>query len=40
VPDDLKLDGNEEVLTITVTYDTKELYGTVVGKREIAIVRN
>jgi len=40
VPEDFKLDGNEETLTITVTYDTQELYGTVVGKREMVVVRN
>ncbi|MEN6427495.1 MAG: hypothetical protein ABFE13_19245 [Phycisphaerales bacterium] len=40
MPKDLKLDGDEETFTITVTYDTQELYGTVVGKRQIAIVRN
>jgi hypothetical protein len=40
VPGDFKVNGNEETLTITATYDTRELYGTVVGKREITIVRN
>jgi hypothetical protein len=40
VPNDLKLTGSEEIFTITVTYDTQELYGTVIGKREITITRN
>jgi len=37
VPKDLKLAGREERFTITVTFDTKELYGTVVGKRTVVI---
>jgi hypothetical protein len=40
VPNDLKLNGNEETLTITVTYDTRELYGTVTGTRQLTIHRN
>ena len=39
MPNDLKLSGNEETFTITVTYDTQELYGTVIGKREITVYR-
>jgi hypothetical protein len=31
--------GDGNTFTITVTYDTLELYGTVVGKREFAIRR-
>jgi len=37
VPENLKLSGNEETFTVTVTYDTQELYGTVVGSREVTI---
>jgi hypothetical protein len=40
VPNDLKLDGDQESFTITVTYDTKELYGTVTGSREVTVCRN
>jgi hypothetical protein len=40
VPENLQLSDNEETLTITVTYDTRELYGIVIGKREITITRN
>jgi hypothetical protein len=40
VPNDLKLDGDEETFTVEVTYDTRELYGTVTGKRQITISRN
>jgi hypothetical protein len=39
VPQDFKLDGNEETLTINVTYDTHELYGTVIGNREVTVYR-
>jgi hypothetical protein len=37
VPGDFKINGNEETLTIKATYETHELYGTVVGKREITV---
>jgi len=40
VPKDLTLNGNEETFTIEVVYDTRELYGTVIGKRQITITRN
>ncbi len=39
VPSDFQISGNEETLTITATYDTQELYGTVKGKREIVVHR-
>jgi hypothetical protein len=39
VPNDLKLDGKEETFTITVSYDTKELYGNVTGRREVTVCR-
>jgi hypothetical protein len=39
VPKDLKLDGEQETFTIEVTYDTRELYGTVKGRREIVVHR-
>ena len=40
VPEELKLDGDEETFTITVTYDTRELYGTVTGTRTFAVCRD
>jgi len=40
VPQDLKLDGDQEAFTIEVTYDTQELYGTVTGAREITVARD
>jgi hypothetical protein len=39
VPNDLKLDGPEETFTITVSYDTHELYGKVTGSREMTVYR-
>jgi hypothetical protein len=40
VPEDLKLDGNEETFTITATYNTQELYGTVTGQRQITVAQD
>ena len=37
VPDDLKINGDEEELTVTVTYDTQKLYGEVSAQRKIKI---
>jgi hypothetical protein len=37
VPKDFKLAGNQETFTISVIYDTRGLYGTVIGKREITL---
>jgi len=37
VPDDLKLNGDEEELTVTVTYETQKLYGKVTAQRKIKI---
>jgi hypothetical protein len=39
VPNDLKLSGKEETFTITVAYDTQELYGKVTASREVTIGR-
>lgn len=39
MPKDLKLDGNEEVFTVAVTYDTRELYGVVTATREFTIFK-
>jgi hypothetical protein len=39
VPNDLQLSGDEETFTIEVTYDTRELYGTVKEEREIVVRR-
>jgi hypothetical protein len=36
---DENADGDRETFIIEVTYDTRELYGTVIGKREITIAR-
>lgn len=37
VPENLKLDGDQETFTIRVTYETYELYGTVTGTREFTV---
>jgi hypothetical protein len=37
VPKDLKLTGKSEAFTVTVTYDTQELYGRVQGSRKFTI---
>jgi len=37
VPDDLEINGDEEELTVTVTYETQKLYGKVTGQRKIKI---
>jgi len=37
VPQDLRLDGNEETFTIKVRYSTRELYGTVTGARDVVV---
>jgi hypothetical protein len=37
VPNDFAVAEGGEVLTITVTYDTLELYGKVVGVRQVRI---
>ena len=39
VPEDLKLAGEKEVLTITVDYDTQKLYGKVRASRKITITQ-
>jgi hypothetical protein len=39
VPEDLRLSGSEETLTITATYDTQELYGKVAGSRQVTVYR-
>jgi len=39
VPSNLPRNGDQETFTIEVIYDTRELYGTVIGKREITITR-
>jgi len=40
VPEDLKLDGNEETFNVQVQYDTLELYGKVNATRQIIIYRD
>ena len=37
VPDDLQINGDEEELTVTVTYETQKLYGNVTAQRKIKI---
>jgi hypothetical protein len=37
VPTDLEIDGDEEELTVTVTYQTRKLYGKVTAQRKITI---
>ncbi len=40
VPENFEMMGDQEVFTITVIYDTKELHGSVVGKRKVTLCRN
>jgi len=35
----LQLNGDQETLTIQVTYDTHELYGAVTGSRTVTVYR-
>jgi len=35
----LKIDGDEETLTVDVIYDTLKLYGTVTGSQSFTVVR-
>jgi len=37
VPKDIELAGDEETFTITVRYDTKELYGKVEATRTFVV---
>jgi hypothetical protein len=37
VPEDIKLAGESETFTITVRYDTLELYGKVEGSRAFEV---
>ncbi len=37
VPTDLEINGDEEELTVTVTYETQKLYGKVTAQRKITI---
>ena len=37
MPEDFEVAGDEETLTIEVTYDTRKLYGTVTGSRDIIV---
>jgi len=39
VPENLKLDEDEETFIIKVTYDTQELYGIVTGTRQFTVCR-
>jgi len=39
VPNDLKLNGEEETFTVQVLYDTLELYGKVSASRSIMVYR-
>jgi len=39
VPNDFEINGSEEELTVTVTYDTQKLYGKVTASRKIKILR-
>jgi len=40
VPNDLKLNGNEETFNVNVKYDTKKLYGKVTAARQFVIYRD
>jgi len=37
VPEELEINGDEEELTVTVTYETQKLYGKVTAQRKIMI---
>ncbi len=37
MPNDLELKGGRERFTITITFDTLDLYGKVVGSREVVV---
>jgi len=37
VPKDIKLAGGQEAFTVTVSYDTRELYGKVQAERTLSI---
>jgi hypothetical protein len=37
VPEDIKLAGDKETFTITVRYDTQELYGKVEAARTFVV---
>jgi len=39
VPNDFKLDNDQETLVIEVVYNTQVLYGTVKGQRTITVYR-
>jgi hypothetical protein len=39
VPENLEFSGDEETFTIKVEFDTRELYGRVVGTRDITVCR-
>lgn len=39
MPNDLKLNGEEETFTVQVLYDTLELYGKVSASRSIMVYR-
>jgi hypothetical protein len=40
VPEDIELNGEEEKFTITVSYNTKQLYGKVSAQREFTVYKN
>ncbi len=40
MPEDLEIEGGEETFDVIVKYDTKELYGEVIGKRPVVICRD
>jgi hypothetical protein len=37
VPKDLKINGKQETFTVSVVYETHELYGTVKASRTVTI---
>jgi hypothetical protein len=37
VPKDFTINGKRETFTVTVVYDTMELYGTVKASRQITV---
>jgi hypothetical protein len=39
VPKDLAIKGDQETFTITVTFETGDLYGKVVASRKVVVER-
>jgi len=40
VPTDIKLEGDEGTFNVEVVFDLKELYGEVIGTRQVVVYRD